>query len=271
MKSSTCLLGAIAGDVIGSVYEYHAPKTTQFELFTKESDLTDDSILTLGVAEAILSQRSYKDCIHEFARAYPGRGYGGAFRRWIEMDDPQPYNSFGNGSAMRVSAVGWAFDTDKAVLDEAEASASVSHNHPEGIKGAQAVALAVFLARSGAAKEIIRRETSKHFDYDLSKSLDEIRPSYHFDVTCQGTVPQAITAFLESEDFEDAIRKAISLGGDADTLAAITGSIGEPFYGGVPGKIVDEVMKRVPIELRAVIEEFRRRYGRSTNEGSTNG
>jgi ADP-ribosyl-[dinitrogen reductase] hydrolase len=257
---SLCSLGAIAGDVIGSVYEFDAPKTTQFELFTPHSKPTDDSILTLAVADAILNKRSYRDCIQDYARAYPGRGYGIFFSQWIYKDNPLPYNSFGNGSAMRVSAVGWAFNTVEDVLREAEASAAVTHNHPEGIKGAQAVALAIFHARTGVSKEDIRRDTIERFDYDLSRTLDEIRPTYHFDETCQKTIPPAIIAFLESNDFEDAIRKAVSLGGDADTLAAITGSIAEAFYSGVPEKIIEEVKKRLPDELWKVVEQFSQKY-----------
>jgi ADP-ribosylglycohydrolase len=175
-------------------------------------------------------------------------------------DDPKPYNSFGNGSAMRVSAVGWAFDTVEEVLLEAERSAAVTHNHPEGIKGAQATALSIFLARKGESKEKIKQEVVSRFGYDLDKPLDEIRPAYKFNETSQETVPQAIIAFLESKDFEDAIRKAISLGGDADTLAAITGSITEAYYGGVPEEIVEEVRKRVPARLWLVIEEFSQKY-----------
>jgi len=258
--SATCLLGAISGDIIGSVYEFTAPKSTDFVLFTPSSQITDDSILTLAVADAILNKGSYRDRIQEFARSYPSKGYGGFFSRWIYTDDPQPYHSFGNGSAMRVSAVGWAFNTDKDILSEAEASAAVTHNHPEGIKGAQAVALSIFRARSRVSKDAIRTEIIGRFGYDLSATLDEIRPSYRFDGTCPGTVPQAIIAFLESGDYEDAVRKAIKLGGDADTLAAITGSIAEAFYGGVPPNIVDQVRKRVPVELWKIIEEFKQKY-----------
>ena len=258
--SPICLLGAIAGDIIGSVYEYDAPKSTEFELFTPGSQITDDSVLTLAVTDAIVNGRSYRDCIHEYALAYPHSGYGGMFRSWMHAENPQPYNSFGNGSAMRVSPVGWAFNTVEDVLREAEASAAVTHNHPEGIKGAQAVALAIYRARNGNTKDEIRKEITERFGYDLSKTLDEIRPTYHFDETCQKTVPPAIIAFLESQDFEDAVRKAISLGGDADTLAAITGSIAEAFYGSMPEEIVEEVRKRVPEELWDVVEQFSQKY-----------
>jgi ADP-ribosylglycohydrolase len=254
------LLGAIAGDVIGSVYEYDAPKSTEFQLFTPSSDFTDDSVLTLAVADALINKRRYGECIREYSRANPHRGYGGFFKQWIASEDPKPYNSFGNGSAMRVSPIGWAFSSIKDVLREAKASASVTHNHPEGIKGAQAVALAIFLARSGAKKEDIRADITRRFQYDLSPTLDDIRPKYRFDETCQKTVPPAIIAFVESNDYEDAVRKAISLGGDADTLAAITGSIAEAFYGGVPEEIVVEVKKRFPEELWKVVEKFNQEF-----------
>jgi len=255
-----CLIGVVAGDVIGSVYEYHAPKSTDFELFTPYSHITDDSVLSIAVADAIINQRSYFDSIRTYALKYPHSGYGGFFKRWMYSGQPQPYNSFGNGSAMRVSPVGWAFDTVEETLRQAKASASITHNHPEGIKGAQAVAFAIFRARNGANKDQIRSEITKLFEYDLSFTLDKIRSTYQFDVTCQNTVPPAVVAFLESRDFEDAIRNAISLGGDADTLAAITGSIAEAFYGSVPEEIVQNVCIRVPDELWEVIEQFSLNY-----------
>jgi ADP-ribosylglycohydrolase len=186
--------------------------------------------------------------------------YGGNFSKWMYSNSLQPYNSFGNGSAMRVSAVGWAFSDLEKVLEEAEASAAVTHDHPEGIRGAQAVALAVFLARSGASREDIRSQVTSRFGYDLSQTLDEIRPTYSFDETCQNTVPQALTAFLEGTDFEDAIRKAVSLGGDADTLAAITGSMAEPFFGGVPPGIAEQVIKRIPPDLLGILDRFKEHY-----------
>jgi ADP-ribosylglycohydrolase len=257
---SLCLLGAIAGDVIGSVYEFNPVKHTHFRLFTPSSRITDDSVLTLAVADAILSGKGYLECIHQYAQMYPNSGYGGFFRQWMHSDDPQPYNSFGNGSAMRVSPVGWAFNSVEDVLREAEASAAVTHSHPEGIKGAQAVALAIYRARTGARKEDIRQEIIEKFGYDLSPTLDVIRRAYQFDETCQQTIPPAITAFLESEDFEDAIRKSISLGGDADTLAAITGSIAEAYYGDVPEEIAAQVRVRVPGELWNVVEKFNQKY-----------
>ena len=260
-SAPNCLLGALAGDVIGSVYEYNAPKSTEFKLFTPYSQITDDSVLTIAIADAIINRRSYLDCVREYALKFPGSGYGGYFRQWMYSKNPQPYNSFGNGSAMRVSPVGWAFDTVEETLRQAKASAEITHNHPEGIKGAQAVALAIFWARNGATKEQIRSEITKQFGYDLSFTLDEIRPGYRFDETCQKNVPPAIVAFLESNDFEAAIRNAISLGGDADTLAAITGSIAEAFYGGVPEEIVDEVRQRVPDALWAIVKAFGKNFG----------
>lgn len=260
ISACKCLLGALAGDVIGSVYEFNAPKTTKFELFTPYSQITDDSILTIAVADAIIKERSYLECVREYALKYPGGGYGGMFRQWMYSANPQPYYSFGNGSAMRVSPVGWAFDTIEETLHQAKASAAITHNHPEGIKGAQAVALAIFYARNGGNKDQIRNEITKLFGYDLSFTLDKIRPTYQFDETCQNTVPPAVVAFLESRDFEDAIRNAISLGGDADTLAAITGSIAEAFYGCVPEEIVQNVRKRVPDELWKMIERFSQKY-----------
>lgn len=258
--SSLCLVGAVAGDVIGSVYEFNPVKHTHFPLFSPSSKFTDDSVLTLAVADAILNGRSYLECIREYALGYPHRGYGGFFHTWIHSDNPQPYNSFGNGSAMRVSPVGWAFNTVEEVLRQAEASAAITHSHAEGIKGAQAVALAIFQASTGASKEDIRQETIQQFGYDLSPTLDEIRPTYQFDETCQVTVPPDIIAFLESDDFEDAVRKAVSLGGDADTLAAITGSIAEAYYGGVPEEIVTQARMRLPDELWDVVVGFSQKF-----------
>lgn len=259
-STPNCLLGALAGDVIGSVYEKNSPRSMDFPLFTSDSLFTDDSVLTLAIADAIVNRRSYLECVREYAYKYPGRGYGGSFRRWKDSADPQPYNSFGNGSAMRVSPVGWAFETLEETLRQAEASAAITHNHPEGIKGAQAVALAIFGARKGATKDQLRAEITKRFGYDLSLTLDDIRSTYRFDVSCQRSVPPAIVAFLESNDFEDAIRKAVTLGFDADTLGAIAGSIAEAYYGSVPEEIVENVSIRIPYKLWDVIEQFSREY-----------
>jgi ADP-ribosylglycohydrolase len=255
-----CLLGAVAGDVIGSVYEFRRQKEYDFPLFSRESRVTDDSVLTLAIADAILHNGNYLEFVRKYAQTYPDSGYGGFFRKWMYSADPQPYNSFGNGSAMRVSAVGWAFDNVEQVLLEAERSAAITHNHPEGIKGAQATALAVFLARTGAQKTAIKQEIIQLFGYDLDRTVDQIRRTYEFTEACQETVPEAVIAFLESNNYEDAVRKAISLGGDADTLAAITGAIAEAHYDGVPAEIAREVQKRVPADLWNVIEKFNERY-----------
>ncbi len=251
------MLGAMIGDIVGSVYEWHNIKTTDFVLFRSDSTFTDDTVLTVATAQALMTDGDYTAAYQGFARRYPGRGYGGNFSRWIWADDPRPYNSWGNGSAMRVSPVGFAFDTADEVLAEAERSAAVTHNHPEGIKGAQATALAILLARQGVSQAEIREEIAGRFNYDLNRKLDDIRPSYAFDVSCQGSVPEAIIAFLESESYEDAIRKAISLGGDSDTIACITGGIAEAYYGGVPEEIAVEGRARLPGEFVQILEDFR--------------
>lgn len=255
------MLGAVAGDIIGSIYESRPIKTKDFPLFHPRCRYTDDSVLTVAVAEAILQGVSYREALLEMGRRYPRAGFGGSFFQWLCSEDPQPYNSWGNGSAMRVSPVGFAFGDEASVLGEAERSAEVTHNHPEGIKGAQATALAVFLARTGASKEAIRQRIEQSFGYDLSRSVDEIRPGYSFDVSCQGTVPQAIVAFLDSSCFEDAIRNAISLGGDSDTLACISGGIAEAFYQDIPLGILYEVHRRLTPHLWECSCRFYRRYG----------
>ena len=254
------MIGAIAGDIIGSVHEHRGTKTTDFELFDEECFFTDDSVLTVAVADCLLTGTSYTDKFHEYGRAYPGRGYGGRFQQWLARREQEPYNSWGNGSAMRVSPVGFAFGTLEEVVAEARRSAEPTHNHEEGIRGAEATAAAIFLARSGKSREEIRTAIESRFGYDLSARLDEIRPDYSFDESCQGTVPPAIIAFLESRDYEDAIRKAISLGGDADTLACIAGGIAEAFYGGVPAPIARRALAILDPPLRQVVEEFRRRF-----------
>ena len=254
------MLGAIAGDVIGSVYEHHRIKTTTFPLFQANSHFTDDTVLTVAVADAILKQADYAETLRAFGRRYPNAGYGSAFYSWLMAAESKPYNSWGNGSAMRVSPVGFAFSTADRVLAEAERTAAVSHNHPEGIKGAQAAALAVFLARSGASKEDIRADIGGRFGYDLRRTIDEIRPGYTFDVSCQGSVPEAIIAFLDSTSYEDAIRQAISLGGDSDTLACIAGGIAQAFYREIPAQIVREVKDRLPGEFLQVIDLFHATY-----------
>lgn len=254
------MLGAIAGDIIGSVYEFNNIKTADFPLFGKRSRFTDDTVLTVALADSILYGAPYVDKIIEYYRLYPERGYGGRFIRWAESGSREPYNSFGNGSAMRVSPAGWAYDTLQMVLNEAGRSAAVTHNHPEGVKGAQSVASAVFLARKGSSKKEIKDFITKTFGYNLTSTLDQIRPVYRFDETCQGSVPQAIIAFLESDDYEDAIRKAVSIGGDSDTIACMTGGIAEAFYGPVPDAIAKQALSLLDDRLRNIVLKFREFY-----------
>lgn len=255
------MLGAIAGDIIGSIYENIRTKKKDFRLFTPFSFFTDDTVLTVAVAQAILDQSDYGEKIRAYARHYPLRGYGPKFMLWMLRPSASPYNSLGNGSAMRVSPVGHAFRTEQEVLEQARRSAECTHNHPEGIKGAQATALAVFLARNRASKDDIRSMIEKMFGYDLSRSLDEIRPKYRINLTCPGSVPEAIIAFLESDSFEDAVRNAVSLGGDADTQAAIAGAIAEAFYGRIPEHILLGVKKRLNRNFINVILKFYSHFG----------
>ncbi len=255
------MLGAIAGDIISSPYEYAGYKSQEFPLFIPESRFTDDTVLTVAVADALLNSKDFAETLKAYARQYPDADYGTKFIDWMRSDSMDPYHSWGNGSAMRIGPIGYFYNDRKKVLSESEACASTTHNHPEGIKGAQATALAIHLARTGASKEEIARETSQWFGYDLTRTLDEIRPDYVFDVSCQGTVPQAITAFIESTGFEDAIRKAVSLGGDADTLACICGSIAEAYYKEIPEDITREVCKRLPAAFLEVIDAFYARIG----------
>ena len=254
------MIGVIAGDIIGSTHEYIATKTADFPLFDDASRFTDDTVLTVATAHSILTGVPYARAYREFGRRYPASDYGGRFYEWLRSDDPRPYGSWGNGSAMRVAPVGLAFETVGDVLREAERSAAVTHDHPEGVKGAQATALAVFLARTGASKDEIRDELSARFDYDLWRRVDEIRPDYEYHVSCQRSVPESIIAFLDSRDLEDAIRLAISLGGDADTMAAIAGGIAHAFYREVPPRIQEGVRERLPGELLEVVDAFDRAY-----------
>lgn len=255
------MLGAIVGDVIGSVHEGAGTKTKDFPLFVSRSTFTDDSVLTVAVAEWILSGRDLVDLLHAYYHNYPGRGYGGMFLDWAHDRLRQPYNSFGNGAAMRVSPVGFAFETIEDVLAWSERSAAVTHNHPEGVRGAQATAVAIYLARRGQDKNLIRITLESQFGYDLSARLDQIRPTYRFDETCQRTVPQALAAFFESTSYEDAIRNAISFGGDADTLACITGGIAEAYYGGVGQELETRAMALLDDQMVTVVDRFRKRFG----------
>ena len=256
------MLGAIAGDIIGSVYEFDRIKHKDFPLFTPKSAFTDDTILSVAVAEAIMEDGHYGETIKRYAQNYPNPvgSYGARFQQWATSSSMEPYNSWGNGSAMRVSAVGFAYDDMSTVLEVAKQTAEVTHNHPEGIKGAQATAAAILLAKRGQSKEAIKDFVASEFGYDLGRSLSEIRPTYRFNESCQETVPESIIAFLESTDFEDAIRNTISLGGDTDTMGSITGGIAEAFYGGVPDEIVQEVLFRLDEPLKIMTLRFCDRY-----------
>lgn len=255
------MLGAITGDIIGSVHEHAGTKSRDFPLFVEGCRFTDDTVLTIAVAAKLLYGGNYTELFHDYYHAYPHVGYGGNFIRWAGPRQSTPYNSWGNGSAMRVSPVGFACGSLEAVLGEARRSAQVTHNHPEGIRGAQATAVAVFLARNGRSKAAIKTHIEREFGYDLGQSLDEIREEYRFDVSCQGSVPQSIRAFLESDSYEDAVRNAISLGGDADTMACIAGGIAEAFYGGIPQEIRARALLLLDDRLRSVADQFTRRYG----------
>jgi len=254
------MIGAIAGDIIGSVYEWNNIKTKEFELFSRRCHFTDDTVLTVALANSIMTGTPYAEDLRTFYQSYPDRGFGGNFGTWAQSQDPTPYNSWGNGAAMRISPVGYAYDDIDTVLLKAAEFTEITHNHPEGIKGGQATASAIFLARTGKSKEEIKEFIETTFQYDLSKHVDEIRPSYKFDVSSQGTVPQAIRAFIDSTDYEDAIRTAVSFGGDTDTLACITGGIAQAFYGGVPQEIVDKVYDILDEHLGLITKEFMAKY-----------
>ncbi len=259
------MIGAILGDMIGSPYEFdRSPKTKEFPLFSKYSEFTDDSVMTVAVADALMSAMgktddeikvALVDSMQKWGKKYPDAGYGGMFYRWLHSKHPEPYGSYGNGSAMRVSAAGWLYDTLEETRHIARLTAEVTHNHPEGIKGAEATASAIFMARSGSSKGDIKEYIIQEFGYDLSRTCDEIRPTYHHIESCQQTVPEAITAFLEGADFEDVIRTAVSLGGDCDTLTCIACGIAEAFYD-IPEEILLECKKRLPDDMLEVIARF---------------
>jgi ADP-ribosylglycohydrolase len=250
------MIGAIAGDIVGSVFEFQPTKRTDFPLFSDRCIFTDDSVLTLATAFSLMTDGDYAANYRLFGRLYPLAGYGGNFNRWLGSNDPQPYNSWGNGSAMRVSPVGFFLDDADDVLAEAEKSAAVTHNHPEGIKGAQAVALGIFLARTGADADTIRAELTQRFGYDLARTTDEIRPRYSFEVSCQKSVPEAIICFLESSDWEQAVRLAVSLGGDADTQACIAGGLAQAAFG-LPGDEVIRVTRSILTEhMVKILDDF---------------
>ena len=261
------MLGAILGDIVGSPYEFdRGEQIKDFgPLFIPESRFTDDSVMSIAVADALLNAGPDADlegikkevslCMRYWGRKYPYAGYGGRFVQWLMHDEMPAYGSFGNGSAMRVSSAGWLYDSLARTLEVARATAEVTHNHPEGIKGAQATAAAIFLSRTGKSKEEIKKFIVDEFGYDLSRTLDEIRPTYHHVESCQETVPEAITAFLEGVDFEDVVRSAVSLGGDCDTLTCIATSIAEAFYG-IPDGLRQETLARIPDDMRDVYRRF---------------
>jgi ADP-ribosylglycohydrolase len=254
------MIGAMIGDMVGSVYEWRRIKHTEFPLFGAGADFTDDTVMTAATARALMDDGDFARWYRHFGRRYPGRGYGGMFAQWLELERMGAYNSWGNGSAMRVSPVGFACETVEQVLAQARQSAEVTHDHPEGIKGAQAAALAVFLARTGSGKEDIREQIGRRFGYDLQRTVADIRPAYTFNESCQETVPEAIVAFLDSTDFESAIRLAVSLGGDSDTLACIAGGIAQAYYRDIPAWIMEKTLERLPSELRDLVGEFESRY-----------
>ena len=259
------MYGAILGDMIGAPYEFDmGNKSKEFPLFCKQSQFTDDSVMTIAVAEALMDSMGESDdkvkaklvsSMQKWGKKYPYVGYGGMFYHWLKKKNPKPYGSYGNGSAMRVSSVGWLYDTIEDTRKYARISAEVTHNHPEGIKGAEATASAIFMAKNGTSKDEIKEYIIKEFDYDLSRTCDEIRPGYHHVESCQETVPEAITAFLEGTDFEDVIRTAVSLGGDCDTLTCIAGGIAEAFYG-VPEELKNECRKRLRDDMLEILDRF---------------
>ena len=266
------MLGAIFGDIVGSVYEWAGTKEYDFDLLCSLSRPTDDTVMTLAVAKALVESYGQGDeavrlaliaNMQKMGRRYPNAGYGGSFRKWLRVRDPQPYNSFGNGSAMRVSPAGWVGSTLEETLHLAELTALVSHNHPEGIKGAQSVAAAIFLARTNTPKEEIISYIAENFSYDLDRKLDEIRPGYHFEVSCQKSVPESILAFKEGENYEDTIRRAVSMGGDSDTMGCIAGGIAEAYFG-MPEKLREEALKRLDAPMMEIYLEFEKFCGAYT-------
>ncbi|HEY8804101.1 MAG TPA: ADP-ribosylglycohydrolase family protein [Clostridium sp.] len=250
------MIGAIAGDIIGSVYEFNNIKTKSFELFSPKSKFTDDSVLTVATMDSIINGKSFDESYKQWFRRYPHAGFGGSFKKWGMSEKMQPYNSYGNGSAMRVSPIGLYYNSLEEVLSKAEESAIVTHNHPEGLKGAKATAAAIFYAKNGSGKEEIKNYIEESFGYNLSESLDSIRTWYSFDVSCQGSVPQAIRSFLESNSYEDTLRNAISIGGDSDTIACIAGGIAEAYYREIPEYIVNGAKELLSKEMKEVLKIY---------------
>lgn len=250
------MIGVIAGDIIGSIYEQYNIKTKDFPLFTELNKFTDDSVLTIATIDKLLNNKTYKEVYRDYGRKYPDSGFGGMFIKWVNSDVQIPYGSWGNGSAMRVCPIGCLFNHASLVMNEAAESSFVTHGHPEAIKGAQCVAICVFLAKNGFSKDEICQHIVETFKYDLSFDLMVLKETYVHDVSAKGTVPVAVKCFLESENFEDAIRLSISIGGDSDTIAAIVGGISEAFYGGVPDHIVNEVLIRIPDDFKNLLNKF---------------
>lgn len=255
-KAKLVILGSICGDIIGSVYEWNPVKTTDFKLFSRYSRFTDDTVCTIAVADAIATESSFQEKMLEWCRSYPNAGYGGHFRQWLSSDNPLPYGSWGNGSAMRVSPAGAYADSLDEAFRLAQDSANITHNHPEGIKGAQAVAAAIYLALNGSSKKDIKDYIERKFHYNLSRYYTDIQPDYSFDVSCAGSVPESIICFLESHDYESAIRLAVAFGGDSDTMAAITGGIAAAYYGTIPEEITRKCKSLLPEEMRSAIDRF---------------
>lgn len=249
------ILGAVIGDIVGSRFEWDNLKSTDFELFAEDDEFTDDTVMTAAVADWLMTGDDLARTLRCWGAKYPDAGYGAAFSKWLFGENRQPYDSCGNGSGMRVSPVGYYARSLEQALDLACRSAVVTHNHPEGIKGAQDVAAAVYMARTGCSKAAIGRYAERMFGYDLRRSCSEIRPGYGFDETCQGSCPEAVTAFLESCDYESAIRMAVSLGGDSDTIACMTGGIAAAYYG-VPRPIVEKARAYLPEDLLDRIDAF---------------
>lgn len=247
------MIGAIIGDIVGSRFEFNNHRSTEFEFFHPDCKFTDDTVMTVAVADAIINGRPFGEVLHEYGRRYPRRGYGGRFFNWLLSKEPKPYNSYGNGAAMRVSPCAFlAKGNREQALTWATASAVCTHNHPEGVKGAMAITDCILMAAERRPKEEIKRLAEQLYGYDMNFTIDQIRPTFPFDETCQRTVPQAIECFLESCDFESAIRIAVSLGGDSDTIANITGGIAEAYYG-VPREMKAAAMAMLPNEMRAVV------------------
>lgn len=255
-NASLVILGAIFGDIIGSAYEFHRTKNYDFKLYTKHSNFTDDTVCTIAIAYALVNHKSFSETLRKWCRKYFWAGYGGNFRQWIYQEPALPYGSWGNGSAMRVSPVGVWSKTLEESDALAKASAEVTHNHPEGIKGAQSVANAIFMSLQGNSKEHIKDFIERTYGYDLSRKYEEIKQDYRFEVSCMRSVPESIICFLESHDYESAVRLAVSMGGDADTMACIAGGIAAAFYGSIPDVIMEECMRRLPEEMKEIIEKF---------------